>query len=446
MWFFWVFALLPVLFGVACFFFNRKIAWQEVLGTVVVAFLMAAIFQEASIAGLTADKETWSGYGTQARDYSTWQEYYEYAVYRTETYECGTDSKGNPEYCTRQVFDHWASTTRWHGEYWKLFATLGSENTDFNIDQSKFNYMCQKYNDRHAVAGDRVTGEHNSRMIAGDPNDYVADNKTGWIEPVTVEKYFKNKIKAAPTVFSYVKVSTNIAVFDWPSNPNWNVSDRVMGTAQTMINTLKWDQMNAVLGSAKKVNLIVIGFPSGVSQDRAKWQEAKFIGGKKNDLVIVYAGGNKTTHADWCSVFGWTEKNSVKSGLRDMFMDNPINDDIIPKISNEVKSHYTIKDWHKFDYITVEPPTWSYWVYLLTMLLVQGGLYIWFNVNELNNEDFDKKANPHIFDPIYYFFFKKKEVSAPTVLQDEQPQPYYYTQPADKIIQPKRRNTRYPRY
>jgi len=437
MWFFWVFALVPVFLGVSCLFFDRKIAWQEVLGSTVTAFAMAGIFQFVSIAGLTSDNETWSGYGTEARDFTAWQEYYEYAVYRTETYECGTDSKGNPEYCTRQVFDHWEPTTRWHGEYWKLYATLGSENVDFGIDQQKFNYLCQKYNDRHAVAGDRTTGEHNSRMIAGDPNDYVADNKTGWIEPVTVKKHFENKIKAAPTVFSYSKVPTNITVFHWPDNSNWNVSDRVMGTANTMISTLKWDQMNSILGPMKKVNLIIIGYPEGVSQSRAKWQEAEFIGGKKNDLVIVYGGGSKTKPADWCSVFGWTEKNSVKSGIRDMFMDNPINDNIIPKISDEVKSKYTIKDWHKFDYITVQPPTWSYWAYLITMLLVQGGLYYWFNVNELDNEYFDNTNKPHIFDSIYYFFFKKKEVPVSTPVQDEQP--YYYRQPADRVAQSKRR-------
>jgi len=44
----------------------------------------------------------------------------------------------------------------------------------------------------------------------------MADNKTGWIQPVTKWVSFENRIKAAPSVFSFVAVPTNINVFSYP--------------------------------------------------------------------------------------------------------------------------------------------------------------------------------------------------------------------------------------
>lgn len=401
MWFFWVMCIVPALIGAAFLYFDKKVAWQEWLGSVGAALLLALIFQLVASHGMTDDVETWSGYGVAAKHFSAWQEYYEYAVYRTEYYQVQetyytTDSKGRSQSHThmvthsRQVFDHWEPTTRWHSDSWTLYTTLG----DIGIDQNKYGYMTQKYNDNHAVAGTRTTWEHNSKMIAGDPNDYLAENRTGWIEPVITQKHFVNKVKAAPSLFSFAKVPTNIAVYPWPAVRDWNRSDRVMGTAQQMMDTLVWDQMNAVLGAAKKVNLILVGFPPGSSEDMAKWQQAKWIGGKKNDLVIAYAGGG-VVPVEWVTCFGWTESELVKRNLEDLFLHNPIDHNLIPKICKEVTANYVKKNWHKFDYITIEPPAWSYWVYILVMVLVQGGLYAWFHFNEFDNVHYNEQVDFH---------------------------------------------------
>jgi hypothetical protein len=299
MWVFWVLALLPITICGIMLLFNKRVSYQEWLISTSVALLMAGMFQLISSVGMTDDVETWSGYATQAKQYSAWKEYYEKAIYRTEYYTeeesyYEMDSEGNSRRRTRtvtksrQVFDHWEPTSRWHNARWTLFTTL----KDFRIDEPKFAYMCKKFNDRSAVAGTRRTSEHNSRMIDGDPNDYVANNHTGWIEPVTTTIHFENRIKASPSLFSYSKVPTNVIVYTWPNNPDQFRSDRVLGTAAVNIDILKWDQMNAVLGASKKINLIIVGF-GNKGMDMAGWQEASWIGGKKNDLVICYGGGSK---------------------------------------------------------------------------------------------------------------------------------------------------------
>jgi hypothetical protein len=389
MWIFWILALLPITVCGGLVLFNKNVSYVEWLTSTGVALLMALIFQVSASIGMTDDIETWSGYVTSARQFSRWQEYYQEAIYRTEYYEVTeryTDSDGERRSRrvtkSRRVFDHWEDCKRWHQAYWEVYTTIG----DWPIDQTKYLELTQKFDDNHPVAGRRKTSEHNSKMIGGDPNDYVADNKTRWIEPVTTTKHFKNKIKAAPSLFSYanVKVPTNINIYPWPKSQNLFVSDRVIGTANSAITTLKWDQMNAVLGASKRVNLIIVGF-GDKGMDMATWQEAKWIGGKKNDLVICY-GGKANEPATWVKVFGWTEKNIVKQNLQTIFLDNPVNDTILPLIQSEVVANYIIKDWKKFDYITIEPPTWCYWVYFIVMLVVQGGLFFWYHVNYMDKD------------------------------------------------------------
>lgn len=378
MWIFWVLSLLPILVVFGMVLLDKEVSIWEGLISTVVALGMAGLFQYLSVQGMTDDVETWSGHVISAKHFASWREYYEEAVYRTEYYDCGTDSKGRQQTCSRQVFDHWESHRRWHNEYWMVYTTLG----EWQINRDKFQYLCRKFKSHYAVAGVRRTGEHNSQMIDGDPNDYESSNTTGWIEPVTDTRHFENRVKASPSLFSYSPVPSNIVVFPWPQSTDLFISDRVMGTARQAINTLPWDQMNAQLGPKKKVNVIIIGY-GNQGMNISEYQESAWIGGKKNDLVICY-GGEVGKKATWVRVFGWTEKNIVKKNLESLLLMTPVNNNIIPKIQEEINANYEIKDWHKFDYLTIEPPAWSYWVYLGVMIVVQGGLIVWYRFNELN--------------------------------------------------------------
>ncbi len=391
MWLFWLLALLPIVFIGGSLFFDRKVSYLEWLITTGVALATAGVFQLCVSLGMVGDTETWSGQVTGARQFSAWKEYYEYAVYRTETYLApvtSTDSEGHIsvslELRSHEVFDHWEPTERWHGTSWKVSTTLG----DRDADQGRFSYISEKFGGIQPIPGDRVTGERNSRMVDGDANDYVVINKAGWIEPVTTTKSFKNKVKAAPSTFSYCKVPTNVAVFAWPSNPNFYRSDRVMGKAKESIDTLQWDQMNAVLGPTKKVNLIIIGF--GESDPKiAEYQESAWVGGKKNDLVICYGNiklEDEGASVKWTKVFGWTESDKVKHNLEKLVKEHPINNDLLPLIADEVRNNYVIKDWSKFDNVTIEPPTWSYWLYFAIMIVTQGILFMVYNMNELDQD------------------------------------------------------------
>lgn len=373
-------ALIPLIAGLVMFIKNRSINIWEWIGSSIIAFIIAGIFHIIAVKGMTDDVETWSGRITSIRQFSEWQEAYEEAIYRTETYTT-TDSEGNVETHTREVFDHWEDRTRWHREHHEAYSDI---NTEYSIGKPEYEKLVKLFGEVHPVKGVRTTWEHSSHMIAGDKNDYVSTPVSGFIYPITDLRHFENRIKAAPSTFSFIKVPTNISVFSYPKNANWRQSDRLIGEAKKLIDIKLFDDMNARLGPAKKVNVIMIGFKN---QDTimGNWQEAKFIGGKKNDVVICFnISGTNTT---WAKTFGWTDRKIVNANIDTIVLNNPINNTILPKIEQEIKKNYMLKDWNSFSYITIDPPPWCIWVYVLVMCIVQGGLWFWFHINEFDRDD-----------------------------------------------------------
>jgi hypothetical protein len=353
--FLYLIALIPAIIGIILYICNKEITWFEWFGATIIAFLFSGIVHITSIYGMTRDIQTLSGQISRAVHYPRWVERYTVTV-------TTTDSKG-------KTHSHMETRYRTHSENWQAETTLEDEN---EISESFFKEVSTNFKD--------LTTErpYKSGFSSGDPNIYVTYNKTKYVYPVTSLRVWKNKIKAAPSVFSFAKVPKNIPVYKYPPNEDWLKSDRLLGNIP--INLLEFDRMNSRLGPLKHVNIIIVYFGNKDSSI-AKWQQSKWIGGKKNDLVICY-GGQKNDKADWVFCFGWTEKEIVKRNLETIFLDNKIDSSIIPNIEKEVRRNYNIKDWHKFDYITIYPPTWSYWVLIFLMIISQGVFWYWATGNE----------------------------------------------------------------
>jgi hypothetical protein len=219
-------------------------------------------------------------------------------------------------------------------------------------------------------------------MLEGDPNDYHVSNKSGYIYPVTRLDTWENRLKAGPSVYSYEKVPEGVKVYDWPENPNVFQSGRLIGLTGD-IDLLAFDQMNARLGFKKRVNVILIGFGKQDSTI-AHYQEAKWFGGKKNDLVICF-GGNPDK-PNWVYVFGWTEKNIVKRNIESLIFTYGVSKETLPKIEDEIVKNYTIRNWHEFDYMKIQPRTSTYVWFTIMMVITQAGFYWWASLNQFGKE------------------------------------------------------------
>lgn len=375
-WVFYLLALLPLAAGGVLLIFDKEVHWIEWATGSVLAFALAGIFHAVSIHGMTDDIETWSGQLTHARHYAAWQEYYEEAIYRTEVYTTtSTDSKGHmtTEIHTRQVFDHWEPRNRWHSDTYHTWSNIG---TSYGIDRPFFDILCARFGDHHSVPGDRRTGEHNSRMIAGDPNDYVANNKTGWVQPITDHRHFENRIKAAPSVFSFAPVPQSVKTFAYPANGDPWRSDRLIGSA-VLLDALAFDQMNSRLGPTKKVNVIMIGAGAQDSMF-SQWQEAAYLRGRKNDIVIVWGGAN--TKPAWCRVFSWGEGRALRE-IETLVLEKSVSNAILPEIESSIRTGFTRADWKKWSYLTIEVSAIYVWWYIAFMVAVQGGFYAFAHLN-----------------------------------------------------------------
>lgn len=405
---FYLIALLLSSIFIIAWAFSKKINAVEALIACSIIFFLAGVFH-FSIANFSYyDTQTISGQITHAKKFSAWKEYYEEEVYRTEYYtdtESYTDDKGRTRTRTvrksRRVFDHWEPNTRWHKEYIKAYSNI---NTDYDIDEQAFKYFCKQFNHVAPEAGNRTTFEHASRMIAGDPNDYVSYNHSGIIEPVTKSSLFKNKIKYNKSVFSFVDVPTNIFVYKYPDNSNPWMSSRVIGIANNSINNRKWDQLNSYLGPIKKINLIIIGYDKEDSS-LGEYQEAEFLGGKKNDLVIVYGPNNK--NPTWCKTFGWTESFELKQSISSYVIENGVNDNLLDFLRSEVTTSYKIKDWSKFDYLSVEPQMKHYTIYFCLSIIISAIMIVIFLKNDID-KIYDTAYTIHKYrNKILNFLYKK---------------------------------------
>ena len=172
-------------------------------------------------------------------------------------------------------------------------------------------------------------------------------------------------------------------VYEWPSNPNWLVSDRLIG--ESRISVLEFDRFNSRLGPVKKANVIMINFKN---RDRsiAEFQRAKFIGGKKNDIVVCYGGIGTNGIASWSSCFGWSESEICKRNIETLILSNPINNGILTIIEKEIRANYVKKDWTKWNYIQIDPPTWSWWTLIIVMAITQTIFWLWANANEFSKD------------------------------------------------------------
>ncbi len=379
---FYLLALLPAVAWGLSFYYDKRIAWWEALAGCAAGFAVAGIIHLLVGFMMPMDKQTVSGQVYSLRRMPPWTEYYEYAVYRTETRtRTVSDGKNSrTETYTVEVFDHWEPTSEFHPEQWYATTTFG----EWIIDEQRHaNIHAMFKAPEMPIAGCRTNwGHHASRLLSGDPNDYTVDDASHYVYPVADTWTFENRIILAPTIYQFEQVPAGIRVYPWPEVHDRFTSERLLGTASSTFGITAWDQLNACLGPSVKVNLIAIGFPSDSTISLGHWQEAAWKGGKKNDLVICWGGGTPTVPG-WAYVFGWTDKNLVKRNLETLILRGDLSNKTLPAISDEVAAHYKLKDFeHDFAYIHIDPPRWSWVALIAAMIATQGAAHYLFRVNE----------------------------------------------------------------
>jgi len=366
MWVCYLLCALPLVGGLWAWIYSKKVVWWEWMLSFGLAVVACFIWHLCLVWGMTTDEETWSGYIVQATFHPEWVEEYKVAIYKTVR-RTHTDSKGRTHTTSERVFSHYETRHRTHEQYWDACDTLDKT---YDITRAEYDNVAKGFGEVATRDG------HKGGFDGGDPNIYVAVNKTCIIYPTTTTKSWTNRIKSAPSLFSYAKVPPGTKVFEYPRCDGWRDSPRLLGTAGLKVPILEWDRVNARLGSAKKVNLIACGFATEGDGDScmAQYQEAAWLGGKKNDLVICFGGAPEKPF--WVKAFGWTEQEICKRNLESLVLEKGFVEATLPAIEKEVAANYQIKDWSKFDYLEIEPSPWAYVTIVLIIAITQGAIWI----------------------------------------------------------------------
>jgi HEAT repeat protein len=365
MWVCYVIALIPLVLGAALWLRTRRITFVEWMVGSLVGLLVAVGFHIYAIASLGMDIRIVSGPVSHATYY--------------------------PRYSGDETDFSW-------GDHWAVTIDFGNGRADLEISRKEFEEIREKFGATELESAPpeiRVPKKKEYRV-------FIARNRTGALIPAWTVRLARPQ-ETGLNLFSFSKPPEGLSLFDYPHETtellidamvdrvgrgisgetfweakyikhDWRRSNRLLGRAATDINIGSWDALNAKLGPDLGVNLIAIGF-DGESR-LAHWQEAKWLGGKRNDLIVCYGPLDTDRKPAWAYCFGWTESEHVKRNLESLLLTRGPGDGLMSEIEKEVRAHYRPKAWPEFSYLSVRPPRGAVPILILVTIFVQGTYWI----------------------------------------------------------------------
>jgi hypothetical protein len=239
--------------------------------------------------------------------------------------------------------------------------------------------------------GDEIAVDTIDRQGLKEPPRWTAV-KIG--EPASTTKTYTNYVKAAPdTLFRKVSIEG----FSPPTYPK-NIYDlyrlnRLVTVGANVPDSNAWNaalsEINARLGPRKQANVVLV-LTKDKPQDWFYALEASWIGGKKNDIVVV-ASVDDALVPQWVSVMAWSKKELVKVTIRDglMSLSKLTVAETMKVIESNVLEGYERKPMEDFEYLraSIVPSTTEWIVSMLIGLIVSIALGIFMYQTDLFDEE-----------------------------------------------------------
>ncbi len=350
--------LIPLLIGAAAFFLSRTITWKEFAIQVAVQAVVAGTTAACVYHMNTSDDEVWSGNVTSKQREWTFCEH-SYQCHCRQ--ECSGSGKNRS--CS-QVCD-------------TCYEHLNDYNWGVNVSTGDKLYI-----DRVDRQGTREPARFSSVVIG---------------EPASVDHGYTNYVKAAPdTLFRrqglVEKHGATLPAYPGRIYDYYRINRLV--TVDTHVGDAhKWNAelqaLNAEVGNKWQADVAVV-LTSGKPREWFFALEEKWLGGKKNDVVLVInRDGDEVT---WVEVMAWVKDPLFKVKLRDSILEDPKKVDrekVIPKIRSAVVSSYQRKPMKDFEYLksSIRPSTTEWIVSLIIGLILGVGLAIFFHTQDVFNEE-----------------------------------------------------------
>lgn len=348
---FLLFLILPLIVAIGAFFIFKGITWKE-LGLLVLAELIVSGVSVAIVYNMnTSDDETWNGWVTdKKKEWTSCSHSYSCHCHQVET--CSGSGK-NRSCSTSEHCD----TCYEHSNDWD-WSVKTSNGESFDIDRVDRQGSSTPPRWASIRIGDPTARTHSyTSYIKAAPDSLFRHQGLA-------EKYI-NKIPKYPgRVYDYYHINRLVTQGLSATNPQaWNEG---------------LEKINSDLGAKKQANMIVVLTTEGDSWYYAL--EQSWIGGKKNDVILVIGMDASTGKPQWAQVMCWTTAKIFEIKLRDAVMDLPV---ITPEATLQVM-HYNVNQYFKrkpmkdFEYLqsSITPSGTEYTISILIGLLI-AGLLIW---------------------------------------------------------------------
>lgn len=179
-------------------------------------------------------------------------------------------------------------------------------------------------------------------------------------EPVALEESYINYIKGSPSsIFNKQSLEFakryEVSIPQYPTVYDYHKANRVIPVGLNLDNLAAWNDDLSIalkkLGPAKQSNVVII-IAKDKSVEYAEAVNAKWLGGKKNDVLIIMSVDNDK-NISWVRVFGLTKTTSIKTYLRNDLQDMKVLDreKTIQIISDNVMKYYDRKSMEDFKYL-----------------------------------------------------------------------------------------------
>ncbi len=207
-------------------------------------------------------------------------------------------------------------------------------------------------------------------------------------EPAHDTREYTNYIKGAPeSLFNHALLVQNKYVIpQYPSNIyDYYRINRVVEVGVVLKHKVQLnEQLNLLLrdlGPRKQVNIVPV-FTS-YDSNFARVLEAKWLGGKKNDVVVV-VGLNKDQSFSWVYVFSWSKQSIVNYQIQNAITDMGSMDvnQFVNVVGTSIDKSFVRKSMKEFEYLKndISPPTWCVILALLLAFFGAIGLGYYFGI------------------------------------------------------------------
>jgi len=328
---------IPLLVAALIFIFGSgKITLKEFFAQIVAQAMVAAISVATIYWSNTSDTETWNGRISDKK---------RVRVSCSHSYSCNCH-----QVCTGSGQNQSCSThcdTCYEHSFdvdWVIYTT---NNENFDID--------------------RV-----NRQGTQEPPRWTAA-KIG--EPTSLTHSYENYIKAAPDTLFRHQGLVEKYVKTLPSYPNkvfdYHRMNRMVTLGYVLPDLGQWNaelsEINADLGKSKQANVVVV-VVNGLASDYAQALEQHWLGGKKNDVVVVMGAAGQSI--SWVHVMAWTTNELFKIQLRDALVEVGTLDrtTVLQTIKSHVAASYVRRPMKDFEYLKSSiTPTTGQWVFSMVI-------------------------------------------------------------------------------